>query len=1000
MGQQPLQYSFFHYTTTSGLVSNQVNTVVQDDDGFMWMGTTEGLQRFDGTRYRGFRHMEGDSSSIPSNPVWQLLVDKKKNLWLLMSDGTVGIFNTKTFRFQPVKTEFKKQVTPNTSLKRLIIDEFGNLFYLLSGSEVITLNKNRTAFSYKYNFFKQQLDWEINDFIHQPGTDKYWISIKNGGLACYNNATSNISYAANNNEHESLVDYCEGKGSYYNLFFDKQQRLWYHSFITMPSINCYDLVAKQAVIKDFTFASHLKTYHDVKGFSQQRDGTVWVNGLFVFAKYVEAKKQFQLVYNGYLNDQSIAYEMVHAVCEDREGNVWVGTNNNGLYRFNPATQFFHNIRHTNRYDLSQGKGSPMSFMETAWGTLLCGTWGDGLYEYDKDFNQIPVSIKKKGQPLNLFAWCMVRSADTNKIWMSAQPGIFLIDQAKRSYTVYNPPILQSKTIRQIAEDKNGNLWLGMNSTGVFKWTAEKGKQKFEDGVSAIKAVPPVQINKITIDSKGYVWIGTPENGLFVLDAATDSLAMRFSENSTQENKLPERGISSILEYNDSLVIITTATRVFCYNRLLKRSYLIGSAGAISGFITAVEKDSNGYLWLTSTSGLYRININRRVVIKFGRADGLDNEQFVQSASYKFSDGRMAFGTTDNMVVFNPTKINIVSAPPEIKVTGFKVTGSPRLVDSIMQLKEVELGYQDNSLAIEFSALVYNSAYLIMYKMDKLDKDWKTADNNNEAVYSYLPPGEYTFLLKTVDEEGRESDKITRLNITVHPPFWKTWWFYSLLFLGITLLLFWLDRERMKRKEAIQKMRSDIADDLYRDINTALGNINILSEMAKLKADKDPEKSKEFIQQINSKSQQMIVALDDMLWGISPDNDSMEQTIERVKEHIHNLRHRYQVEINLLVDKNVLKLKLNMKERQNMFWFFKNGITNIVRSGGTNCKIHISCERGYVTYLLEFDNSQTDMQQLNNILQRQELAKKLEEVKATFKIQHNVRSVIELKLPVG
>ena len=252
----------------------------------------------------------------------------------------------------------------------------------------------------------------------------------------------------------------------------------------------------------------------------------------------------------------------------------------------------------------------------------------------------------------------------------------------------------------------------------------------------------------------------------------------------------------------------------------------------------------------------------------------------------------------------------------------------------------------------------------------------------------------------MDEEGNESTKITQLKITVSPPFWKTWWFYSLLVLLVAIVLFWLDKERMKRKEAIQKMRSDIADNLYQDVNTALSNINILSEMAKLKADKEPEKSKEYIQQIHSKSQQMIIAMDDMLWGISPENDSMQKTIERVKEHIDSLRNRNNVKIDLLIDKKIEELKLNMKVRQNVFWFFKNGSANIVKTGATNCKIHIALERPHLIYTMEFDNTHSDMQQLNNLLQRQELAKKLEEVKAVIDFQlHKTKSVIEIRVPV-
>jgi hypothetical protein len=322
------------------------------------------------------------------------------------------------------------------------------------------------------------------------------------------------------------------------------------------------------------------------------------------------------------------------------------------------------------------------------------------------------------------------------------------------------------------------------------------------------------------------------------------------------------------------------------------------------------------------------------------------------------------------------------------------------LDSLLSLKVIDLGYQDNSFDIEFSPLVYSSACLIKYKMDGLEKEWQAADKNNEAIYSFLPPGDYTFLLKAINEEGKESNLVTQLKIKVHPPFWKTWWFYCLVVLSILALLFWLDKERMKRKEAIQKMRADIADNLYQDVNTALSNINILSEMAKLKADKDPEKSKEFIQQIHSKSQQMIVAMDDMLWGISPENDSMQKTIERIKEHVDSLRNRYDSEINLLIDKKVEALQPDMKLRQYICWFIKSGSTNVVRTGATECNLHIGVEKNNLIYTIEFNSTQSDMQLLNNLLQRQELAAKVEEVKGVLQTKlSSTKSSIVLTVPV-
>jgi signal transduction histidine kinase len=256
------------------------------------------------------------------------------------------------------------------------------------------------------------------------------------------------------------------------------------------------------------------------------------------------------------------------------------------------------------------------------------------------------------------------------------------------------------------------------------------------------------------------------------------------------------------------------------------------------------------------------------------------------------------------------------------------------------------------------------------------------------------------MLKAVDEDGNESDIASQLHIKIDAPFWKTIWFYSLLALAAGGLLYWLDRERMNRKEALQRVRSEIADNLHQEVNVALSNINILSEMANLKVNKEPQKSREYIEQIHNRSQNMMIAMDDMLWCIKPENDNMAKVVDRFTEHIDSLRNRYGIRINLQVDKKVEALKLDMKLRKNAFWLFKGGSSNVIRSGATDVNIHIGVQKQNLIYTLEFSNANLNSQQLNNLLQRQELADKLKEVNGVIQARlQGSRSTIELTIPV-
>jgi hypothetical protein len=252
----------------------------------------------------------------------------------------------------------------------------------------------------------------------------------------------------------------------------------------MPLIYAYDLKKNELVLEKYNLGELLKNYFEVGGFLEQKNGTVWVRGLGVFGRYLEKEKEFQLVYNGYENEQSISYTRVDNLFEDREENIWVCTNTMGLYQFNPSSQFFTNVRQINRLNNRPGDGSVMSFIQTRQGTLLIGTWNDGFYEFDRNYNMIPLGIR--GIEGNPYAWCLSFSPDSNIIWMGAQPGIYAINQATRTAVYHNPPVIQNRTVRQIVEDKYGNVWMGTQGLGVFKWSPTKGRKKFDDGVLTIQ----------------------------------------------------------------------------------------------------------------------------------------------------------------------------------------------------------------------------------------------------------------------------------------------------------------------------------------------------------------------------------------------------------------------------------------------------------------------------------------------------------------------------------
>lgn len=933
------RYFFSRHTSASGLAANEVNDVVQDPEGFIWIATTGGLQRYDGVRFTSFRNQKNNPSTLPGNVVSDLQVDRAGHLWVQVMGNRVGTFDIHSFRFREAAIKPSKPEMINSD-KRFSVDEQGNLMMVLWNNELLTYNPNRNEFSPAANFIYVPAGWKVTGVCQIPGTSRYIVGTMTG-MAIYNRKTERLSYAGHNLDQDPLVDKIGKITMASNLLIDHKGRLWFDTWENGSStVVCYDLARQSLILDHYNFYKLVSSYYELGGVIEQRSGDIWIKGLNIFAHFLEDSKTFELVHNGFENEQSIAYNRVNSLFEDRDRNIWVGTDINGMFRFNPTEQYFTNIRQINRNTGKPGNGGSMSFMQLNNGDIFVGTWEDGLYRFDSNFNMKPLGVAHIGGP-GPSMWGMYASHDGHTIWMGAQPGIWRVDQSTNSSVFYHPKLAENRTIRQVAEDKFGNLWMGTQSLGIFKWTASRGKKNFDDGMALFTRIPPCMTTRIMTDSRGWVWITTTSLGVYAIDPATDSVVVHLSSQEAEPYKLNWDAVASVIQYDDTTMIVA-ANSLVIYNTALKRiTRTLTFPDVVAGSVSSVERDNNGYVWMSTTDGIFRVNIRSRIFIRFDRADGIGNDRFIVAASYKLANGKMLFGADNQFICFDPAAVRINNIAPEVRITGIKLANQSLPADSVVRSGVLELTPKENSVTIEFAGLQYTAAYLIRYRLEGLDKEWRVADRNFQAVYSYLPAGTYTLELQSADAENRPGNQITRLLIHVHPPFWKTWWFYCILALVVAAIVYWLDKQRVNRLVALQNVRSEIAVNLHEEVNTTLNNINLLSEMARIKADKDIDRSKEFIEQISQKSHNMIEAMDDILWSIDPKNDSMERSLLRMMEWADAMKNQFGGQVELALDKRIRTLRLDMKTRHDLFLIFKESLRlMIAHAGGRETLVHV------------------------------------------------------------
>jgi ligand-binding sensor domain-containing protein len=884
-------------------------------------------------------------------------------------------------------------------IKKIMEDGQGRII-LFADSKQFVYDETQHSFASSYPLPALPPGYTIGDMAVDPSTGSYWFTGKQGSFL-YDPKAKQFNSKEQNNINDPALDSLGPVKNARYPFIARDGNWWMVNWIPFigpaPVLYSYDKKKNKLLRFEKIRAYKADSYYEIWSIFQQSNGTIWIYGMGLLASYNPEEKRFTHINSDPFRQNGIDYDMVSNLYEDREKNVWVCTNK-GLYRFNTDAQVFRNLPNRRLNDTTDIHNAVSAIVQTQKNEIWVSTWGAGIFSYNEQLQPVlnPVT---EADPFNksLHASSMMRRRN-GEVWIGLQTGeLKIYDPAAKKCFSLAHPLIKGEIIQQLFEDRQGNTWIGSHSGLLVKCE----NSNWKDSTHGFKTVlsEAGDIFKLYEDNNDHLWICTAATGVYEMDISSGRVVKQFKETGGKNDGLLNDGATDIVQYNDSIYLIASDGLCILNNKKNTFKYLTAAEGLPAEHIIALVVDKKKRLWIACDGGLYRLNIDTKLYVTYDAADGITNDIFQVSSAIILEDGRIAIGTPNDFLVFDPEKTIDRKEVPAVNITGFTLGTAYLSVDSLQKLDKLKLSHDNTFISIELSTLSFRDQYYMYYMLDGLDKTWKQV-YNNEITYQYLPSGSYTLKLKSKNGEGAESEKITMLQIQVDPPFWKTWWFYCMVVLLISGLLFWLDRERIKRKTAILKMRSNIADDLHQDINAVLSNITILSEMARIKADKEPEKSKEFIEQIHTKSQNMTLAMDDILWSIDPNNDSMENFMLRFREYIDALKSRHNVQIDVLVDKKSENLQLKMKIRNDVFGLFKSGITNVVKTGAVNCRIHITYEKPNLIYMLEFDTAAMDINQLNNLRQRNELSDKLEELNARLDFkEHLANAVFVLSIPL-
>lgn len=661
-------------------------------------------------------------------------------------------------------------------------------------------------------------------------------------------------------------------------------------------------------------------------------------------------------------------DLVHDIIQDEKGYIWLASLN-GLQRFdgNKFTAFYHQPSVATSLPCNHIKSLFTDNEQNLW--VITALNRVGIFDKRTyKFKEAPVKWKSTEIPRAVKE--LFQTKEGNLILL-ASDGIYIFRSKTSEFVPYDDFIPQPKGWKQntLTYDKYRNLFLMACDSGIAVFDPITGQLNYRGNNAD---------NNPIIEHFGH------ETGIY--EICSDSVNSFFISGMRQRKPL--------FHYLD-------------LNKAEKFSFDLSNAfpGLLSSSVTGMTLQSNGRLWIYGKSFIIEYNAKEKE-FKPVSNECTDDNGIRFNITYKIYEDReqnLWVATDNGIFLFNPDKDTITRKPPSgIWITDFKIGHRSLQVDSLLKLSRVILPYDNNSITIEFNTLSFldpnNTTYY--YQLEGIDKEWVKADERNQAIYSYLPSGNYTFRVRCKNSEGISSQNHATLLIKVEPPLWKSWWFYAVLALVGVTLFYLMDRQRIRRLVSLQEVRSQIAGNLHDQLNTTLNNINLLSEMAKIKADKDTERSKEYIDQISEKSRHMIEAMDDMLWSISPENDRMQKTLLRMYEYAEGLKNTHGLNVEIIVDKNVELLTLDMRLRSEVFLLFKEVLNNIINSNATNASIRLHCIKSKLLLNIQDDSTWYEKTIVYSSLGMEKLKKKALSLNAKVDIQTDkVGTSISISIPL-
>lgn len=946
---QDTRVVFSHLNINNGISDNGIKCIFKDSNGFIWFGTSSGLNRFDGYKVEIFQHELSDSTSIADNDINAITSDKNGNLWIGTAGG-ISVLNCKTFKFKKVNLvpSFPSLCVGINYITSLATDSGGNILIgTLSG--LFFFNQTNNSISHIL-IDEQPCPSQLNNIasIVHDKTDSFWIGTANGFIVKYNN---------NSNSFEKFEIFREPNGQSRNiikLFVDNTNNLWIADlnglYLFNISTNSWDLDFQKKYRPVFTNLL-------ITGIDQDNDNLIWITtdgkGAFILdKKNTEPVNILNLPYS----EGSLSSNGLTSLYCDESGIVWIGTAKKGVNFYKKNIRKFRLYRNYPTDPNSLSNNDVNCINEDSNGNLWIGTNGGGLNYFNRRTNKFThyVSQPDKSNCLSSNIIVSVFEDSDRKIWIGTYlGGLNCLDPVTGKITVFHhndsdSTSLSDDRVWSICEDSYKNLWIATLTNGLNLFDRKTGR--FKRFNSQNSSICFNYIGSIAIDENNSLWISSAY-GLIYYDPI-HNISKCYNHNPQSKTSISDNHIISTFLDSRGLFWVCTTNGLNLMDRMTGNFRVFKEAdGLPSNCVFRIEEDDSSNLWISSKNGLSKMIVKKpgmedSLSFKFknyGISDGLQGKEFNPTASLQTRDGELWFGGTDGLNAFYTLEIKEDSSlsklvicdiriDNEIVKPGEVINGRVLFKKPIFNTDKIVLKYKENSFTIDFVALNYflpgKNKYA--YTLEGFSDKWIITDGKeNFATFSNIKNGNYTFKVKGTNSDGIWNETPKTLEIRILPPFWKSWYAYvSYLTFMVSLLVFLryltLTRERMKMQmeqesiesqhiHEIDSMKINFFTNISHEFRTPL--TLIFSPVEKLMVQWKNKPEEKYLNLIHQNARRLLFMVNQLLdfrkmevqgFGYNPSAGNIVAFIKEVVSSFKDLSEQKHIQLTFYSDINELE----------------------------------------------------------------------------------------------